>query len=222
MDVDGTLAAALQNTIYEGDPEEQGVVWPRVAEIGLLGGLGCGRWLTECAIEEVCAICPAIPAIPHTLVLQLNTSLGWVSWSRLTCAEWVDEQGHPLTFAAATQNTHRPFFTPSMQMERTSTYEFVVLQATTNSVPFYESLGFVRVGAVARYNVAQKDVGPPPTEPEPYNFNKTYWPAVPPLASRAAHPVFDRARCFMRCGAVLVACLPNAVQLCTALIRHAL
>lgn len=53
LDTDGMLAAELQNTIYEGDPEDQGVVWPHIAEIGLLGGLGCGRWLAEAAIEEV-------------------------------------------------------------------------------------------------------------------------------------------------------------------------
>lgn len=31
-------------------------------------------------------------------------------------------------------------------------YKFVVLQATKESVGFYEGIGFVRVGAVARYN----------------------------------------------------------------------
>ena len=32
-----------------------------------------------------------------------------------------------------------------------SQYEFAVLQATENSVPFYEKHGFIRVGAIARY-----------------------------------------------------------------------
>ena len=32
-----------------------------------------------------------------------------------------------------------------------SVFDYAVLQATDNSIPFYESLGFKRVGAVARY-----------------------------------------------------------------------
>ena len=31
--------------------------------------------------------------------------------------------------------------------------DFVVVQATENAVPFYESRGFIRVGALARYEV---------------------------------------------------------------------
>ena len=35
-------------------------------------------------------------------------------------------------------------------------YDFVVLQATDNSIPFYESMGFVRVGTVMRIDVERK------------------------------------------------------------------
>ena len=60
-------------------------------------------------------------------------------------------------------------------MERSSQYDFVVLQATNNSIPFYESMGFVRVGAVARYNLAPADNEDTPAAPveTDYNFNKT-------------------------------------------------
>ncbi|MGB1601526.1 MAG: GNAT family N-acetyltransferase, partial [Promethearchaeia archaeon] len=37
------------------------------------------------------------------------------------------------------------------ELEQTGEYEFVVVQATDNSVPFYENFGFIRVGAVAKY-----------------------------------------------------------------------
>lgn len=80
---------------YAGDPDDGGVVWPRIAEISLLGALGCGRALTELVIEELSA-----------------------------------------------QN---------------SQYDFVALQATDNSIPFYESLGFIRVGAVARYTIRSEE-----------------------------------------------------------------
>ena len=42
-DEDGSLAKALQATVRSGDPWEEGIVWPRIAEISLLGGLGCGK-----------------------------------------------------------------------------------------------------------------------------------------------------------------------------------
>lgn len=49
-DEDGTLAEAMQATVRSGDPWNEGIVWPRIAEISLLGGLGCGkvRFLKSC------------------------------------------------------------------------------------------------------------------------------------------------------------------------------
>lgn len=42
-DLNGTLSAELQNTVRCGDPWNEGIVFPRLAEISLLGGLGCGK-----------------------------------------------------------------------------------------------------------------------------------------------------------------------------------
>jgi hypothetical protein len=42
-DNDGSLAAELESTVRCGDVWNEGVVWPHVAEISLLGGLGCGK-----------------------------------------------------------------------------------------------------------------------------------------------------------------------------------
>ena len=53
VDADGTLSMELQAELRAGDPEDEGVVWPRVAELSLLGALGCGRWLVELLIEEL-------------------------------------------------------------------------------------------------------------------------------------------------------------------------
>ena len=92
------LAAALQATVHCGDIHDQGIVWPRIAEISLLGGLGCGRALVELVMEEL-------------------------------------ECRRPTAMA---------------------NYDYVVLQATDASIPFYESLGFVRVGAIMR-DVAEAD-----------------------------------------------------------------
>lgn len=43
---DGTLSDEIQQTVHAGDIHGEGIVWPRIAEISLLGGLGCGkvRW----------------------------------------------------------------------------------------------------------------------------------------------------------------------------------
>ena len=90
VDRDGSLARELQQTVRLGDPYNEGIVWPRIAEITLLGALGCGRTLVSLIIEQ-------------------------------------------LEFQKASAK---------------SNYDYIALQATDNSIPFYESLGFVRVGAV--------------------------------------------------------------------------
>ena len=101
LDMHGELARELQEQQRYGDPTTTGVVWPRVAEVGLLAGLGCGKLLVALALEELRA---------------------------------------------------------------SGDYDFAVLQATMASVSFYEELGFVRIGAVARYtpgnNSASLDSAP--------------------------------------------------------------
>jgi hypothetical protein len=90
IDSDGSLARELAETVRLGDPYNEGIVWPRVAELSLLGALGCGKQLVKLAIEQ-------------------------------------------LEFQKPSANAN---------------YDYIVLQATDNSISFYESLGFVRVGAV--------------------------------------------------------------------------
>lgn len=87
-DSDNALACLLEKQDRAGDPDAEGIIWPKLAEISLLGGLGCGTWLMKLVLEE---------------------------------------------------------------LEKEGNYEFVVVQATDNSVPFYENFGFMRVGAVAKY-----------------------------------------------------------------------
>ena len=89
-DYDGSLAAQLQNTVRCGDPWNEGIVWPKIAEISLLGALGCGKALLSLVLERL----------------------------------------------------------EAMQANGKHNYDYVVLQATDNSIPFYESMGFVRVGCV--------------------------------------------------------------------------
>mmetsp|Transcript_5782 Transcript_5782/g.13656 ORF Transcript_5782/g.13656 Transcript_5782/m.13656 type:complete len:945 (+) Transcript_5782:280-3114(+) len=90
IDLDGSLAQELENTVRLGDPYNEGIVWPRIAEVSLLGALGCGKQLLKLAIEQ-------------------------------------------LEFQKPSANAN---------------YDYLVLQATDNSIGFYESIGFVRVGAV--------------------------------------------------------------------------
>ena len=78
----------------DGDIQREGVIWPHVAEISLLGGLGCGSRLIELVLGEL---------------------------SKLD-----------------------------------SLYEYVVIHATDNAIPFYERNRFVRVGAIARHEKKKK------------------------------------------------------------------
>ncbi|GMI05761.1 hypothetical protein TrRE_jg4644 [Triparma retinervis] len=73
-DESGELAKAIQSTPRLGDPYNEGIIYPRIAEISLAGGIKCGKY----------------------------------------------------------------------------NYDYVVLQATDNSVPFYESMGFVRIGCIVK------------------------------------------------------------------------
>ena len=97
-DLDGKIAWELSQQVHDGDYEREGVVWPRVAEISLLAGIGCGSWMLQLIIDQL---------------------------------ESPD-----------------------------SKYQWLVLQASENAVTFYERFGFVRVGAVARYDAAKKDEDP--------------------------------------------------------------
>ncbi|KAL3915459.1 MAG: hypothetical protein SGILL_005644 [Bacillariaceae sp.] len=90
VDEDGSLAKELQKTVRLGDPYNEGIVWPRIAEISLLGALGCGKALVQLVIEH----------------LEFQRASG------------------------------------------SANYDYLAQQATDNSIPFYESRGFVRVGAV--------------------------------------------------------------------------
>ena len=53
VDKSGDLARALAEQVHAGDPDGEGVIWPHLAEISLLGGLGCGSWLLRLAIEQL-------------------------------------------------------------------------------------------------------------------------------------------------------------------------
>ncbi len=52
-DAGGRLAKELQSLPRHGDPSAGGIVFDHVAEIALLGGLGCGELLLRMALEEI-------------------------------------------------------------------------------------------------------------------------------------------------------------------------
>mmetsp|Transcript_40927 Transcript_40927/g.73781 ORF Transcript_40927/g.73781 Transcript_40927/m.73781 type:complete len:1370 (-) Transcript_40927:68-4177(-) len=89
-DEDGSLAEELEASVKGGNPHLEGIVYPRIAEVSLFGGLGCGKQLLRLLVEH------------------------------LECLK--------------TSAHHN--------------YDYIVLQATENSIPFYESQGFTRVGCV--------------------------------------------------------------------------
>jgi len=52
-DEDGALAQELQNLPRTGSPQDSGVIFESIAEIALVGGLGCGELLLKMALEEI-------------------------------------------------------------------------------------------------------------------------------------------------------------------------
>jgi hypothetical protein len=53
MDMNGSLSAKLEAQPRAGDPLSSGVVFPTIAEIGLLGGIGCGEYLLRMALDDI-------------------------------------------------------------------------------------------------------------------------------------------------------------------------
>jgi hypothetical protein len=57
-DGDGSLAEGLEATVKGGNPHMEGIVYPRVAEVSLFGGLGCGK--VRRIIRGDCIYCEAM------------------------------------------------------------------------------------------------------------------------------------------------------------------
>lgn len=112
VDSDGSLAADLETQPRSGNPFEGGVVFEGVAEISLVGGLGCGEYLLRMALESILA---------------------------------------------------------------KKKYKFVVLQATDQSKTFYERYGFVRVGAICRYERKDKEAVKPGSRPDTPIMGYRHW-----------------------------------------------
>ena len=50
---DGILSTELESQPRSGDPIGGGVIWSTIAEISLLGGLGCGKYLLRMALDDI-------------------------------------------------------------------------------------------------------------------------------------------------------------------------
>lgn len=52
-DHDGGLSEELEAQPRSGDPHTQGIVFPTIAEIALVGGLGCGEYMLRLALDSI-------------------------------------------------------------------------------------------------------------------------------------------------------------------------
>jgi len=50
---DGSMSTILEMQPRSGDPLTGGVIWPNIAEIGLVGALGCGEYLVQMALDDI-------------------------------------------------------------------------------------------------------------------------------------------------------------------------
>jgi hypothetical protein len=53
VDVDGSLTAELEAQPRSGDPLEGGIIFEGVAEVALVGGLGCGEYALRMALDDI-------------------------------------------------------------------------------------------------------------------------------------------------------------------------
>lgn len=53
VDADGSLASQLEHQQRSGDPLGGGIVFESIAEISLVGGLGCGEYLLRMALDDI-------------------------------------------------------------------------------------------------------------------------------------------------------------------------
>jgi len=72
-DSDGLLAGELELQFRSGDPRGEGVIWPKVAEISLMGALGCGELLMQLVLEEM----EAAHAFDYAVVQATESSAGF-------------------------------------------------------------------------------------------------------------------------------------------------
>lgn len=66
-DLDGRLAEELEATVNGGDPWAEGIVYPRIAEISLFGGLGCGKVRLTLSFRSVCFFYQISPVLHRAL-----------------------------------------------------------------------------------------------------------------------------------------------------------
>ncbi|GKY99969.1 hypothetical protein MPSEU_000950500 [Mayamaea pseudoterrestris] len=52
-DADGAMARELENEEHVGDPHDEGIVFPTIAEIALVGGLACGEYMLRMAMDRI-------------------------------------------------------------------------------------------------------------------------------------------------------------------------
>ena len=52
-DEDGSLAEELEASVKGGNPHLEGIVHPRIAEVSLFGGMGCGKVCVLCCIVSI-------------------------------------------------------------------------------------------------------------------------------------------------------------------------
>jgi hypothetical protein len=53
IDERSKLGAELADQVHDGDPDGEGVIWPHVAEVSLLGALGCGSFLLQLVLTKL-------------------------------------------------------------------------------------------------------------------------------------------------------------------------
>ena len=157
IDADGVLADELQSQLHAGDPDDAGIVYPTVAELSLLGALGCGRWLVERILEELEA-----EGSPYKYVVTQATDgsiafyekLGFVRVGALTAKKrevlTSPGGGEGASGDAASAGKKRKSMTPTVPKSKFVSSPHLVYKTETSE----ETID----GVAAKYNVDVKDL----------------------------------------------------------------
>jgi hypothetical protein len=159
----GYLASAMMSklTCFEDFGRER-MVWPEIAEISLCGSLGCGKLLLQTAIQEL------------REMRMDKMKLEYEASNRASKASESETAGKKRASNRSWKEGHEGRDSDEDEEEDdnddddggdgddddeysafdevASRYQVVVLQSTKLAVPFYEKMGFIRIGAVSRYH----------------------------------------------------------------------
>ena len=133
-DQDGLLAGELELQYRSGDPREEGVIWPKVAEVSLTGALGCGEFLMQLVLEEM----EAAHAFDYAVVQATESSAGFydkMGFSRIGAIAKYIKPGEERQAALIPPVAYRHFVGPDQDVKDVDPSIMMAIRLRAGHVP---------------------------------------------------------------------------------------